>query len=166
MKKKTGTRKAVPLSCTKNQHINASRNLRSQSARKWARGVVFALTLNSERRVASVARHDSLSHAHSNIAQTTKKALPRTQFTHHFPYEHDASLKSHHHLSTQKALFYPPSVLSPTMPPSPPSTHVTLISSDGFEFIVKREAACVAGTIRKMLDPQSELILYLCLICI
>lgn len=35
-------------------------------------------------------------------------------------------------------------------------TYVTLISSDGFEFIVLREAACVAGTIKKMLDPQSE----------
>ena len=37
------------------------------------------------------------------------------------------------------------------------STHVTLISSDGFEFIVLREAAYVAGTIKKMLDPTSLL---------
>ncbi len=37
----------------------------------------------------------------------------------------------------------------------PPSPYVTLISSDGFEFIVSRDAACVAGTIKKMLDPQS-----------
>ena len=35
------------------------------------------------------------------------------------------------------------------------SPYVTLISSDGFEFIISREAACVAGTIKKMLDPQS-----------
>ncbi|KAG7005049.1 amino-acid permease GAP3 [Physcia stellaris] len=35
------------------------------------------------------------------------------------------------------------------------STYVTLISSDGFEFIVLREAAYVAGTIKKMLDPTS-----------
>ncbi|CAF9941667.1 MAG: Transcription elongation factor B (SIII), polypeptide 1 (15kDa, elongin C) [Heterodermia speciosa] len=35
------------------------------------------------------------------------------------------------------------------------STHVTLISSDGFEFIILREAAYVAGTIKKMLDPTS-----------
>ncbi|KAK3174247.1 hypothetical protein OEA41_001491 [Lepraria neglecta] len=35
------------------------------------------------------------------------------------------------------------------------SPYVTLISSDGFEFIVSRDAACVAGTIKKMLDPQS-----------
>ena len=39
---------------------------------------------------------------------------------------------------------------------SQPSTYVTLISNDGFEFIVSREAACVAGTIKKMLDPQSN----------
>lgn len=42
------------------------------------------------------------------------------------------------------------------MAPSEPSHYVTLISNDGFEFIVRRDAACVAGTIRKMLDPQSK----------
>ena len=36
------------------------------------------------------------------------------------------------------------------------SPYVTLISNDGFEFIVSREAACVAGTIKKMIDPQSK----------
>ena len=39
--------------------------------------------------------------------------------------------------------------------PASSSPYVTLISSDGFEFIVTREAACVAGTIKKMLDPHS-----------
>ncbi|KAL8730530.1 MAG: hypothetical protein Q9166_003980 [cf. Caloplaca sp. 2 TL-2023] len=34
--------------------------------------------------------------------------------------------------------------------------YITLISNDGFEFIILREAACVAGTIRKMLDPTSK----------
>ncbi|MCJ1311925.1 hypothetical protein MMC25_005598 [Agyrium rufum] len=33
------------------------------------------------------------------------------------------------------------------------SEYVTLVSNDGFEFIVRREAACVAGTIKRMLDP-------------
>ena len=46
---------------------------------------------------------------------------------------------------------------APNMPAdSTLSTHVTLISSDGFEFIVLREAAYVAGTIKKMLDPTSS----------
>ena len=36
------------------------------------------------------------------------------------------------------------------------SPFVTLISNDGFEFIVSRDAACVAGTIQKMLDPTSK----------
>lgn len=36
------------------------------------------------------------------------------------------------------------------------SEYVTLISNDGFEFIIKRDAANVAGTIRKMLDPTSR----------
>ncbi|MDI1486544.1 MAG: elongin C [Ramalina farinacea] len=44
------------------------------------------------------------------------------------------------------------------MAPSEPSHYVTLISNDGFEFIVQRDAACVAGTIRKMLDPQSRFV--------
>ncbi len=32
---------------------------------------------------------------------------------------------------------------------------VTLVSSDGFEFIIQREPAIIAGTIRRMLDPKS-----------
>lgn len=39
---------------------------------------------------------------------------------------------------------------------STPSPYVTLISNDGYEFIVSRDAACIAGTIKKMLDPQSQ----------
>ena len=42
------------------------------------------------------------------------------------------------------------------MAQSPPSEFVTLVSDDGFEFIIPREAACVSGTIRRMLDPSSE----------
>jgi hypothetical protein len=38
-----------------------------------------------------------------------------------------------------------------------PSPFVTLVSSDGFEFHVRRSAACVSGTIRRMLDPQSTI---------
>ena len=36
-----------------------------------------------------------------------------------------------------------------------PSAFVTLVSSDGFEFHVRRSAACVSGTIRRMLDTKS-----------
>ncbi|EQL34863.1 hypothetical protein RJZ56_000827 [Blastomyces dermatitidis] len=39
--------------------------------------------------------------------------------------------------------------------PSPPE-YVTLASNDGFEFIISRSAACVSGTIRRMLDPASN----------
>ncbi|PBP25691.1 putative Elongin-C [Diplocarpon rosae] len=35
------------------------------------------------------------------------------------------------------------------------SKYVTLISSDRFEFVVLREAACLSGAISKMLDPKS-----------
>jgi transcription elongation factor B subunit 1 len=38
------------------------------------------------------------------------------------------------------------------------SKYVTLISSDGFEFVVLREAACVSGAIKRMLDPKSTYI--------
>ncbi|KAF2680004.1 POZ domain-containing protein [Lentithecium fluviatile CBS 122367] len=33
--------------------------------------------------------------------------------------------------------------------------YVTLVSSDDFEFKILRSAACIAGTIKKALDPQS-----------
>lgn len=36
-----------------------------------------------------------------------------------------------------------------------PSEYVTLVSNDGFEFVVNRESAYVAGTIKRMLDPTS-----------
>jgi hypothetical protein len=36
------------------------------------------------------------------------------------------------------------------------SKYVTLISSDGFEFVVLREAVLVSSTIKGMLDPKSE----------
>lgn len=39
---------------------------------------------------------------------------------------------------------------------SPTSEFVTLVSCDGFEFIIPRSAACVSGTIRRMLDPSSR----------
>ncbi|KAE9964640.1 hypothetical protein BLS_007759 [Venturia inaequalis] len=34
--------------------------------------------------------------------------------------------------------------------------YVTLVSSDGFEFIVKRSCAVLAGAIKNMLDPNSN----------
>ena len=37
----------------------------------------------------------------------------------------------------------------------PSAAYVTLVSYDGFEFIIPRAAACVSGTIRRMLDPSS-----------
>lgn len=37
--------------------------------------------------------------------------------------------------------------------------YVTLISSDGFEFVVLRDAAVVSGAIRRMLDPTRMSIL-------
>lgn len=37
-----------------------------------------------------------------------------------------------------------------------PSRYVTLVSSDGFEFVVLRQAASISPAIKKMLDPKSE----------
>jgi hypothetical protein len=34
------------------------------------------------------------------------------------------------------------------------SKYVTLVSSDGFEFVVLREAACISKAIKKMLDGE------------
>lgn len=36
----------------------------------------------------------------------------------------------------------------------PPSAYVTLVSNDGFEFKILREAACIAGTIKKAFDQS------------
>ncbi|KAE8453509.1 hypothetical protein EG329_010370 [Mollisiaceae sp. DMI_Dod_QoI] len=36
------------------------------------------------------------------------------------------------------------------------SKYVTLVSLDGFEFVVLREAACVSKAIARMLNPQSN----------
>ena len=36
------------------------------------------------------------------------------------------------------------------------SEYVTLVSRDGYEYIVRRSAACVSGTIARMLDPRSK----------
>jgi transcription elongation factor B subunit 1 len=35
------------------------------------------------------------------------------------------------------------------------SEYVTLVSCDGFEFVVKRSAAVISGTIKRMLNPRS-----------
>ncbi|KAH7414557.1 BTB/POZ protein [Phaeosphaeria sp. MPI-PUGE-AT-0046c] len=35
------------------------------------------------------------------------------------------------------------------------SRYVTLVSNDGYEFKILRSAACIAGTIKKALDPLS-----------
>ncbi|ERF74369.1 hypothetical protein EPUS_02056 [Endocarpon pusillum Z07020] len=48
------------------------------------------------------------------------------------------------------------SASSSTSPMTTPSPFVTLISSDGFEFHVRRSAACVSGTIRRMLNTRSN----------
>lgn len=34
------------------------------------------------------------------------------------------------------------------------SDYVTLISSDGYSFIVQRSSACISGAIKRMLDPS------------
>ena len=34
--------------------------------------------------------------------------------------------------------------------------YVTLVSGDGFEFVIPRSTACVSGTIRRMLEPSSK----------
>ena len=36
------------------------------------------------------------------------------------------------------------------------SDYVTLVSSDGFEFVISRSAANISPTIRRMLDPTSR----------
>ncbi|KAI0415527.1 BTB/POZ protein [Xylaria grammica] len=37
-----------------------------------------------------------------------------------------------------------------------PSKYVTLVSSDGFEFVLLREAVMISSAIKGMLDPKSQ----------
>jgi hypothetical protein len=39
--------------------------------------------------------------------------------------------------------------------------YVTLVSNDGYEFKLLRSAACIAGTIKKALDPMCKNLLYI-----
>ncbi|KAI2632166.1 POZ domain-containing protein [Hypoxylon sp. NC1633] len=39
---------------------------------------------------------------------------------------------------------------------STPSKYITLVSSDGFEFVVLREAAILSPAIKSMVDPKSQ----------
>lgn len=41
------------------------------------------------------------------------------------------------------------------MASSPIPDYVTLVSGDGYEFILPRNTACVSGAIRRMLEPTS-----------
>jgi transcription elongation factor B subunit 1 len=41
------------------------------------------------------------------------------------------------------------------MSEKPQTEYVTLVSNDGFEFVVKRSCAITAGAIKNMLDPTS-----------
>lgn len=45
------------------------------------------------------------------------------------------------------------------------SKYVTLVSSDGFEFVVLREAACHSAAIRKMLDGEGNFFLVSIVVC-
>lgn len=38
------------------------------------------------------------------------------------------------------------------------SPYVTLVSSDGYSFIVQRSSACISGAIKRMLDPSCKCI--------
>jgi transcription elongation factor B subunit 1 len=40
------------------------------------------------------------------------------------------------------------------------SEYVTLVSNDGFEFKLLRSAACIAGTIKRALNPECEWALF------
>jgi hypothetical protein len=40
--------------------------------------------------------------------------------------------------------------------PEPETKHVLLISNDGFEISILREAALYSGTLKRMLDPKSK----------
>ena len=46
------------------------------------------------------------------------------------------------------------------------SPYVTLISSDGFEFHIRRSAACVSGTIRRMLEGEQAIHPYHQFVCL
>lgn len=46
--------------------------------------------------------------------------------------------------------------MPPTKNGTPSTTYITLISQDGFSFIIPRSAANASGALRRMLDPRSQ----------
>lgn len=57
--------------------------------------------------------------------------------------------------SLSKTIFQQLICVNMSLEDSTPAEYVTLVSSDGFEFVLPRSTACVSGTIRRMLDPAS-----------
>lgn len=65
----------------------------------------------------------------------------------------------HSRRSVHQSTNQPPNVTSilkmATAQQQPLTEYVTLVSSDGYSFILRRSAACISPAIKRMLDPAS-----------
>lgn len=81
----------------------------------------------------------------------------------YFHHRHERSVNSisnsNNEPKTQTAETSHRSFLSKMSEPGVESDYVTLISSDGYSFVVQRSSACISGAIKRMLDPSCRCIL-------
>jgi hypothetical protein len=74
----------------------------------------------------------------------------RSDFGHSFIHPVAPSSSYFHNAHPRKTQ----STMADTEQPEAPD-YVTLVSNDGFEFVVQRKSACLSGAIKRMLDPNS-----------
>jgi hypothetical protein len=108
------------------------------------------------RRRMGYPKEDDVSHTLLTRENVTARAPPQ------LPREFTISLAHHHTRRSAPNCLQPDCrsqvlkfhhTLHTTMADEKPTEYVTLVSNDGFEFKILRSAACIAGTIKKALDP-------------
>jgi hypothetical protein len=85
---------------------------------------------------------------HSSLCSQSRRVSGLSLLTSQLPLTSDSHRRHKHKPVNQKLKRDQTTVMSGE------SEYVTLISSDGYSFIVQRSSACISGAIKRMLDPS------------